>query len=183
MCLNYNQALSIIIGGTNNDRKAMIQVGHSSSGYAQYLGSLALNPLGGNVGIGTTSPGAKLHVNGSAIADAFYYSSDKSLKRDIRVLDNNLEKVLELEGVSFNWKENGEASIGLIAQDVEKIFPEAVNENPETGMKSINYGVLVSPLIEAVKEQQGQIELLENRLEKLEGNIKALKVFLNNSEI
>jgi len=61
--------------------------------------------------------------------------------------------------------------VNLQLADVEKIFPEAVNENSETGMKSINYGVLVAPLIETVKEQQEQIELLENRLEKLENHI------------
>jgi len=74
-----------------------------------------------------------------------------------------LEK--SLQGVSFNWKENNEPSIGLIAQDVEKIFPEAVSG--EEGSKAVNYGVLVAPLIEATKEQQKQIEALKAEIELL----------------
>jgi len=57
--------------------------------------------------------------------------------------------------------------MGLIAQDVEKIFPEAVTTNSETGLKSVDYGKLVAPLIEAVKTQQTKIETLEAEVEKL----------------
>jgi hypothetical protein len=103
-------------------------------------------------------------------AHAFYYSSDKAFKTDILHLEDGLDKILSLQGVSFNWKENNEPSIGLIAQDVEKIFPEAVSG--KEGEKAVNYGVLVAPLIEAVKEQQKEIEYLKTEIEELKGIIK-----------
>ncbi|MCC7575167.1 tail fiber domain-containing protein, partial [Candidatus Woesearchaeota archaeon] len=70
-----------------------------------------------------------------------------------------------IEGIKFKWKQNNEESIGLIAQDVEKVFPEIVN-TPKNSHKSIQYGNLVAPLIEAVKE-------LSERLEKLEGKFES----------
>lgn len=128
----------------------------------QYNGNLILLPTGGKVGIGTTSPTEKLQVAGNIKATSFLYSSDKSLKTNIVPLTNSLELVKQLEGVSFNWKENGEEEIGLIAQDVEKVFPELVSG--EEGNKAVEYGNLVAVLIEAVKEQQKQIDELKAKL-------------------
>lgn len=102
---------------------------------------------------------------------AFYYSSDLNLKKDIAPLDGSLAKVMKLEGVSFEWKDEARGkgtNIGLIAQDVEKVYPELVATDKETGLKSVEYGNLVAPLIEAIKEQQRQIDLLK-------AEVKALK--------
>lgn len=112
------------------------------------------------------------HTARNAYANAFFYSSDASLKTEIKPIENALDKVLSLNGVSYKWKESDKLDIGVIAQDVEKVFPEAVNADEETGLKSVNYGHLVGPLIEAVKEQQAQIEDLESRLEALEAKIE-----------
>jgi len=103
-----------------------------------------------------------LSVSSSVKALSFIYSSDKSLKTNIQPLENSLEKVLQLQGVSFNWKENGKEDIGLIAQDVEAVFPELVSG--EDGEKSVEYGNLVAVLIEAIKEQQKQINELKEQL-------------------
>jgi len=78
-----------------------------------------------------------------------------------------LDKINNLHWVSFNWKSNWKKDIWVIAQDVEKIFPEAVLTD-EKWMKSVAYGNLVAPLIEAVKEQQKQIEELESKIGRLE---------------
>ena len=101
-------------------------------------------------------------------AVSFLYSSDESLKKNISVIPNALDRVLKLEGVSFQWKDNNRNDLGLIAQDVEKVFPELVQTDETTGLKSVEYGNLVAPLIEAVKEQQKEIKSLNERIEKLE---------------
>lgn len=96
------------------------------------------------------------------------YSSDYSLKKNIQPLSNQLEKVLDLQGVSFNWKADDKNDVGFVAQEVEKIFPEVVYTNKETGLKSIDYAKLTVFLVEAVKEQQLEIKALEERLQLLE---------------
>jgi hypothetical protein len=99
-------------------------------------------------------------------ANYFYYASDRSLKTAIKPISDSLEKVLQLQGVSFDWKDTGKPSIGLISQDVEKIFPEIISTDNQ-GLKSIEYAKLVAPLIEAVKEQQKEIEALRIEIEDL----------------
>ena len=88
--------------------------------------------------------------------------SDERLKQGIKTLDNALKKVISLRGVSFKWK-NAQTSpssqIGLIAQEVETLFPELVENGPD-GMKGVNYSGFVAVLIEALKEQQVQIDKL-----------------------
>jgi len=129
------------------------------------VGELDLSPIiisGENVGIGM-SPSEKLQVNGNVLATAFYYSSDERLKENIIQINNAVEIIENLEGVSFNWKEGGEKSIGLIAQNVEKVLPELVLTDND-GYKSIQYANLVAVLIEAVKEQQKEIDELKNQL-------------------
>jgi len=100
-------------------------------------------------------------------AVAYEYLSDESLKKNIKPIDGALDKIKELDGVSFEWKEGGKAGIGLIAQDVEQVFPELVSTNSKTGLKSVGYGNLVAVLIEAVKEQQREIDELKEDIEKL----------------
>lgn len=127
------------------------------------------NYFSGDVGIGLNNPGYELEVNGNIGATGFIYTaSDESLKTDIYTIPNALQRVLQLEGVNFTFIETGEEGLGLIANDVEEIFPELVNTNPETGLKSLQYGNLVAPLIEAIKEQQKEIEALEQRIDELE---------------
>ncbi|HLD87392.1 MAG TPA: tail fiber domain-containing protein [Candidatus Nanoarchaeia archaeon] len=94
-------------------------------------------------------------------------SSDMRLKEDIRGLSGSLEKIGKVQGVSFNWAKTGESDIGLIAQNVEMVFPELVLTDKKTGLKSIKYANLVAPLIEAIKEQQAQIEELRGQVEEL----------------
>lgn len=113
-----------------------------------------------------------LQVTGNVTASAFLYSSDKRLKKNIQILDNSLEKVLKLNGVSFNWKRNSEEGIGLIAQNVEAVYPELVKTDSASGMKSVEYGNLVAPLVEAIKEQQKMIESLQTEIKELKLEIK-----------
>lgn len=110
--------------------------------------------------------GTDLTASGQITATAFVYSSDNSLKENVAALNNAVEKVQALEGVSFNWRDSGKAEIGLIAQDVEKVLPELVVTG-ENDLKAVKYGNLVALLIEAVKEQQAEIDELKLELESL----------------
>ena len=87
--------------------------------------------------------------------------SDERLKDDIETLDGS--KVLDMRGVSYT--KDGKAGSGVIAQELEKVAPELVMTNEkEDGMKSVAYGNLVGYLIEAVKDQQKQIDELKAQI-------------------
>ncbi len=120
----------------------------------------------------TTSPGAtyRLDVSGSigATADVVaYISSDKRLKDNIKNIANPLEKLEKLNGVEFDWNDKQDLykghDIGVIAQEVEEVLPEIVDTR-EDGHKAVKYDRMVALLIEAVKEQQQQINELKEKL-------------------
>lgn len=123
----------------------------------------------GNVGIGAASPTYKLQVAGNVGATAYFYTSDSRLKKDIVDLSPaaSLANILRLQGVSFSWKSDNTPSVGLIAQDVERVYPELVHTD-KTGIKSVEYGNLVGPLVEAIKAEQAEITALEARIAALE---------------
>lgn len=126
--------------------------------------TLHVDTANARVGIGTTSPTEKLEVNGNVLATAYLYSSDARKKDNIETITNALETVQSLRGVTYNWKESGTPSVGVIAQEVEAVLPQLVSTSGVDGMKSVEYGNIVGVLIEAIKEQQDQIEALEARL-------------------
>jgi hypothetical protein len=96
--------------------------------------------------------------------------SDRALKIDISPARDSLEKVLSLKGMTFKWKNGGRQDIGLIAQDVERVYPELVSTDPVTGLKSVEYGNLIAPLIEAIKTQQQQINQLKDEMKHMKSN-------------
>ena len=79
------------------------------------------------------------------------------------MIDNPIDKIIRLEGVNFEWKENGKKSIGVIAQEVEKVLPELVSGEES---KTVNYNGIIGLLIECVKQQQKEINDLKDRLDK-----------------
>ncbi len=121
---------------------------------------------GGDVGIGITSPNEKLHVDGNVRANAFYYTSDIRLKENIGSLQNSLSRILELEGISYKLKDETETKLGFSAQQVKEIFPELVKEDKD-GTLSLDAIGLIAPLIEAMKEQQEEINTLKEKIEFL----------------
>jgi len=104
-------------------------------------------------------------TNGTHQATAFTYTSDKTLKENIKTV-SGLDLITKLRGVTFDWKKDKAPAVGLIAQEVETVLPELVSTD-EKGLKSVQYGNLVAPLIEAVKEQQAQIEALQQEVNAL----------------
>ena len=100
---------------------------------------------------------AELTIHGSLHATGNVTTSDARLKKDIQPLTHALDAILQLQGKTYRWKEDttfaNKQDIGLVAQEVEEIFPELVAEN-EQGYKGIAYSKLTAVLIEAIKEQQ-----------------------------
>ena len=104
---------------------------------------------------------------------AYGSTSDIRLKENIEIISNPLDKVKKLKGVTFNYKKDGKKSTGLIAQDLEKVLPEAVYESSDIDDDddkhlAIRYGNTVGLLVEAIKEQQEQIETLTAKVKELE---------------
>ncbi len=112
--------------------------------------------------------------NGDFHADAniFAYStsvgSDRKLKDNIELIGSPLEKIQKLNGVTFNWKRDGEASAGVIAQDVQKVLPSAVkevkqlsNEGEDSTRLNVDYNQIIGLLVESVKELKKEIEELK----------------------
>jgi hypothetical protein len=97
---------------------------------------------------------------GQLSATNFNSLSDQKKKNNIITLENALDSVLNMRGVSFTWIDNDQKSIGVIAQEIEKIIPEVVSTN-ENGEKSVSYGNLVGLLIEAIKELKSEIDDLK----------------------
>ena len=106
-----------------------------------------------------------LTATGTITSGSFVYSSDENLKKDIKTIEEPIEKVKQLRGVSYTWNENslqeGKKSIGLIAQEVEKVLPDLVEQSDSLDSKGVNYGHLIGLLIEAIKDQQKQIDELK----------------------
>ena len=95
-------------------------------------------------------------------------SSDARLKSNIVSLGSTLSKLLQIDGKSYEMK--GKQKIGVLAQEIQEVFPELVSED-DNEMLAVNYQGLVPVLINALKEQQGEINRLkdqEKRLERLE---------------
>ena len=111
-----------------------------------------------------------------------YYSSDKRLKDNIFIIEDPINKIKKIKGVEFDWNKKGPLwtraeyfgdpsgslhDVGVIAQDIQKVLPEAVRERKD-GYLAVKYEKIVPLLIEGIKEQQNTIEDLETRIKKLE---------------
>ena len=85
--------------------------------------------------------------------------SDATLKTNVQPLTGATQKLLQIQGVTFNWKEGGREDIGVIAQEVKKVHPQLVRE--DTAHMRVDYEKLVAPLIESVREMDARIKQLE----------------------
>jgi hypothetical protein len=132
---------------------------------------------GGNVGIGLTNPAYKLHVSGQIYATGDIVAfSDTRYKQAIETIANPLDKVQQLTGYTYTMTTHTEDQditkitpryTGLLAQDLEKVLPEAVHKSPD-GKMSVAYGNLAGLFVESIKELTKENKELKERLNKLE---------------
>ncbi len=133
---------------------SVLQVGGDSGFGATY--SLGLTPTG----VFQHSTGWYINANGTS-----NISSDARMKEDVRPVSNALSRLLQVRGVEFKWKQGlpdaGKRSLGVIAQEVEKVFPELVSEDKER--KTVAYTPLIAPVIEAIRELAAQVKELTSK--------------------
>jgi hypothetical protein len=121
-----------------------------------------------SIGVGTTASGTAGEIRATGDITAFY-SSDIRLKENITPIPNALEKVKQISGNTYDWKEGYEEvhshkgnDVGVIAQEIEEILPQIVT-NRDTGFKAVQYEKIIPLLIEAIKELSAKIDRLENK--------------------
>jgi hypothetical protein len=128
-----------------------------------------------NVGIGTTSPSQKLHVVGAILASGDITAfSDKRLKSNITPITNGLDKVLRLNGYTFDVNDDDKRRTGLLAQEVIDVLPEAVQEQND-GHYSLAYGNMAGLFVEAFKSMHQQ---MTEKINALESQITAIQAKL-----
>jgi hypothetical protein len=168
--LNFINSATIAVSVTNNpDGNANVAFSATSAGVTltddsanttRYV-TFAVSNTGSTSTLNVSS--TKLYFNpntGILSATTFNSLSDENQKENVVTVTNALDTVKQLRGVRFDWKENGKPSLGVIAQELEKVLPELVlNSN---GQKTVNYSGIIAVLIEAVKQQQEEIEKLKN---------------------
>lgn len=112
--------------------------------------------------------------SGTLQAATFLYQSDRNYKKDLVPLTGALDKISQLQGYHFSWKKNDRPDIGVVAQEVQKVYPELVHAGAD-GKLAVQYGNLVAPLIEAVKELRLQNIELQKRLDAQERKLQEMQ--------
>jgi len=110
-------------------------------------------------GIGASG---NIYSSGDITATNFYALSDLALKQNVVNIENPMAKLMGISGVSFKWKKNKSKAVGIIAQDVEKVLPEAVSTDGQ-GYKVVSYDSLIPLLIESVKSLKTELDLLKKK--------------------
>ena len=153
---------------------------------------LGLNASGGNVGVGTAGPLDKLHVNGiirvetlgasgattlcrNASNQIASCSSSARYKSNINPFTSGLNLINRLRPVSFKWKDGGALDMGLVAEEVAAIEPLLTTTNTKGQIEGVKYDRVGVVLINAVKEQQQQIEAQHREIDDLRSQVAVLK--------
>ena len=164
-------ALGALHGQNDNVVGYGVHGSNSATGAAGYLGAGSTGVVGtAGTGAGTWAGyfTGNVNVTGTVTANGSLLTSDLRLKTDIQPLNNTLDKVLKLRGVSYVMKadETKERKIGVIAQELEQEYPELVATD-DKGMKSVAYASLTAVLIEAVKGLKAENEILRTELAEI----------------
>ena len=178
--------LEIDLGSTTEVNTALVVNTESTTGngnIAEFSKAGTIEVMIDNSGLvgfgGNTSPNVEVDVTGDieftgTITDV----SDIRLKENIQPLEDVLARLILLQGISFTMKDDitGRVEFGISAQELQKQFPELVHTaKDEMGTLSVNYVGLIAPMIEAIKEQQKQIEALRAENKALTARIDKLE--------
>ncbi len=155
---------------------------HLATGINNVVSTKMIVKSNGNVGIGTTSPAQKLDVAGNiAVNGSTVHTSDRRLKTDIEPILNVLSTLDSITGVYHYWDTinfhernyTSDRALGVIAQDIQKVYPELVLTD-NNGYLSVDYSKFTAVLLQAIKEQQREIEFLTNENENNSSRIDKL---------
>ncbi len=174
--------------GTLTDERFMTMAGHDLN----FVGTTAADSVvitadgriligRGTVTSGSTANGIRLDVNGDILAIQVHSSSDERFKKNIAPIQSALDKVMSIEGVTYDFRIEEFADrnfpktkqLGFIAQNVEAVLPEVVRTNGD-GYKAVDYSKITALLNEAVKEQQAQIQAQRQVIEAQEKMLTSL---------
>jgi hypothetical protein len=196
--LGFNGDTAVAIGNTTGNTGSIQAANTASSAVRNLVINPLVAGTGGNVGIGQSNPQYKLDVTGStrittalavgtivpsatvgridASNDVVAFStSDINFKTNIYPISGALDKITQIGGYEFDWIPNQEHhgftghDVGVIAQEIEKVLPEVVTTR-DSGYKGVKYEKIVPLLIQAIKEQQTQIEDLQHQINYLVEN-------------
>jgi len=152
----YSSTTDTIAASTGGTQRLTI----NSNGLKVNAGSLGVNA-------NADSTNGVIRASNDVIA---FYSSDERLKENVKPIENALDKVSKINGVTFDWIENMKEfhpnegnDVGVIAQEIEKVLPEVV-ETRDSGYKAVKYEKIVPLLIESIKDLKAEIEELKGRL-------------------
>ena len=140
--------------------------------------TLGVFDVNGHLGIGNSAPSAYLDIAAgkTTLADAWSTRSSLRFKENLYPIDNALTKLSSLRGVYFDYKDTHKHSLGLVAEDVGRVFPELVTYDPNgTDAVGLDYDKLNAVTIEAIKEQQKEIEQLKKNARNQQKEIELLK--------
>ena len=169
LALNAGADIIGSYGTWTGEKSGKIQF-HANHVYVQTSGNFYhRNASGSNLFVADSNG----HVIANGNITAYGNASDIKLKENVEVIENPVDKIKQLKGVTFNYKKDGSKSTGLIAQDLEKVLPEAVYtsetiDNEINGEESeeflaIRYGNTVGLLVEAIKELEARVKELESK--------------------
>ena len=140
-----------------SDLRAVEYIGLDSNDYVQFVDNAQIDFFINNNNEFRFEADGDFHADGDVIAYSTTTPSDERLKENVKVIENPLEKLDQLRGVTFDWIDREDKrSGGIIAQELEKVMPELVREvdslKNEDSFKAVDYNGLIGLLIEAVKE-------------------------------
>lgn len=172
MTLNQEGTLSLPYGATPNKFLKCIDFNGTTqwnyvSNLTQGLGA-SLNVLGNNSFSfqQNSLENASLDKNGNMTAQNFFSVSDQRFKKNISTITDAGNLLKQIRGVRFDWQKDGSHDIGVIAQEVFEVIPEAIVSSMNGSMLTVAYNKIIPLLIETIKDLQNRVEILEKKIIK-----------------